>query len=330
MQRLAQLCDYCAQVPLDDPASGPDGSWSLGSGTRIKNSDCPFCQVVVRAVQTHYQTASSSRPTTPLSQQSNVILEINSSNGPGGRLAFSLRGYMQEFWICIAESMSSSVRDPRHKYLCPVVGAEFDVGRLTNWIAACTQSHSHHRCGLTASSFHECFPALDVLRFVDVNLLAIAELQRVPEYIALSYVWGETSSIRLTTTSRSSFLVAGYIEKVWDYIPRTIKDAIELTRRLGMRYLWVDALCLMQNDPDDVSRGVSMMDEIYERSWLTIIAASGHDANAGLPGIAEGSRCSTTAIPVTKDVSVGIYVPLDRLMKCSVYESRAWTYVTFI
>ncbi|KAK1755499.1 heterokaryon incompatibility protein-domain-containing protein [Echria macrotheca] len=326
MQRPGQLCDYCVKVPLNDPASDADASWSLGSGTRIKNSDCPLCQVVVRAVGVHYQTESF-HPTTPLSKEREVTIAIDSSSGPGGRPAFYVGGYRGELWICVAEPTSrSSGQDYQHKYLRPVVEAEFDIGRLNNWIAACSESHSRHRCGVPESSFHESFPGLDVLRFVDVKLLAIAELQRVPKYVALSYVWGETSSIRLTATSRSSFLVPGYLENAWDCIPRTIKDAIELTRRLGKRYLWVDALCLMQNDPDDVSRGVKVMDEIYERSWLTIIAASGHDANAGLPGIAEGSRCSNTAIRVTEDISVGIYVPLDRLMKCSVYESRAWTF----
>lgn len=118
----------------------------------------------------------------------------------------------------------------------------------------------------------------------------------------------------------------GGIEKAWRGLPRTIQDAIELVRKLGVRYLWVDVLCLVQNDPDDTARGVKVMDEIYERSWLTIVAASGHSANAGLPGVREGSRYPSTAIPVTEDVSLGIFVTLDRLLKCSVYETRAWTY----
>ncbi|KAK4445539.1 heterokaryon incompatibility protein-domain-containing protein [Podospora aff. communis PSN243] len=329
MQSLAPLCEYCAKVPFGDleVESNPKvvDSWSLGSGTRIKNCDCPFCQVVVRVAQTHYQTDTFRRPT-PLSQQSEVVIRRYWTSGPGGRLAFHLGAGGGECWICIAAPTARPTQSHKHKFFYPTVGAEFDVGRLKNWIAACSQWHSHHRCGVGAGSFHDCFPGLNILRFVDVKLLAVAELQSVPKYIALSYVWGETSSVRLTTTSRASFMVPGYIEKAWDSIPRTIKDAIELTRSLGMRYLWVDALCLMQNDPDDVSRGVDIMDEIYERSWLTIIAASGHDADAGLPGIAEGSRCSTTAIPVTKDLSVGLHVPLDQLLKRSVYESRAWTF----
>jgi hypothetical protein len=203
--------------------------------------------------------------------------------------------------------------------------AKFDVGRLNTWISTCAQRHSG-QCGIETASFEDSFPGLGIVRFIDVVQLSIVELRTVPRYVALSYVWGEVPAIRLTTVSRAGFFQPGGIQKAWDFLPRTIQDAIELVRKLGVRYLWVDALCLLQNDPDDTARGVKVMDEIYERSWLTIVAASGHDANAGLPGVREGSRYpGAAAIPVAEDVSVGLFVPLDRLLKCSVYQTRAWT-----
>jgi hypothetical protein len=165
-----------------------------------------------------------------------------------------------------------------------------------------------------------------VLRFIDVVQLSVVELRTVPRYVALSYVWGEAPTIRLTTISRAALFQPGGLKKAWRFLPRTIQDAMVLVRTLGLRYLWVDALCLIQNEPDDTARGVKVMDEIYERSWLTIIAASGHNANAGLPGVREGSRYpGAAAIPVAEDVSVGLFVPLDRLLESSVYETRAWT-----
>ena len=95
------------------------------------------------------------------------------------------------------------------EFLCPAVGAEFDVGRLEDWITACTRFHSDERCGVKAGSFSECFPGLEVVRFIDVKLSAIVELRCVPRYITLSYVWGETSGSRLTTISRAAFLATG-------------------------------------------------------------------------------------------------------------------------
>ncbi len=63
-----------------------------------------------------------------------------------------------------------------------------------------------------------------------------------------------------------------------------------LAQKIGERYIWCDALCLIQNDPDDVDRGIKSMDLIYENAELTVVAACGHDANAGLPGVHKSTR----------------------------------------
>src|ERR1700730_3910959 len=73
-------------------------------------------------------------------------------------------------------------------------------------------------------------------------------------------------------------------------LPKTIVDALALVSILRERYLWIDTLCLVSDDADDMFRGIQMMDQIYAGSTLNIIAASGDDANAGLPGVLPNSR----------------------------------------
>jgi hypothetical protein len=142
----------------------------------------------------------------------------------------------------------------------------------------------------------------------------------------LSYVWGDVPNFRLTKANMRELLIVGSIEAVWDMLPRTIRNAIDLTNSLGLHYLWVDALCLLQNDHEDLQLGVSVMDYIYEWSLLTIIAASGHNADAGLPGVHEGSRkVSELALDVKIGISLGVYTGFEQLLKYSVYNSRAWT-----
>ncbi|KAK0638589.1 hypothetical protein B0T16DRAFT_336743 [Cercophora newfieldiana] len=120
----------------------------------------------------------------------------------------------------------------------------------------------------------------------------------------------------------------GAIGRVWKFLPVTIRDAITLTQKLGMRYLWVGSICVLQNDDEDRERGVGAMDHIYERAWLTVIAACGHDANAGLPGVQSGSRAE---LPLAREVcpgfSMGAYIAIENLLMTSVYDTRAWTYV---
>ncbi|KAL9573955.1 hypothetical protein ACKAV7_001899 [Fusarium commune] len=89
----------------------------------------------------------------------------------------------------------------------------------------------------------------------------------------------------------------------------------------------VDALCLLQNDAEDLELGVNVMGLVYERAWLTVVAACGHDANARLPGIQEGTRDdSYNTFEIVPGVEIGIVMGLDGLLKRSVYDSRAWTF----
>ena len=154
----------------------------------------------------------------------------------------------------------------------------------------------------------------------------IVETQSLPIYVALSYVWGSVSNFRLTKANRNKLLAPGSLSKVWEMLPRTIQDTITIAQRLGARYLWVDCLCLLQNDIGDLDRGVNVMDLIYERAWITVVASYGHDANAGLPGVRKGSRrASRNTIQIKPGVSLGVITGLDQLLKASVYSSRAWT-----
>jgi hypothetical protein len=68
------------------------------------------------------------------------------------------------------------------------------------------------------------------------------------------------------------------------------------------------------------------MNQVYERSWFTIIAACGYDADAGLTGVQEGSRkMSKLTLEVNEEISLGVYTSIDQLVKGTVYNSRAWT-----
>ncbi|KAG4431112.1 hypothetical protein IFR05_013399 [Cadophora sp. M221] len=67
-----------------------------------------------------------------------------------------------------------------------------------------------------------------------------------------------------------------------DNVPRTVRDAIKVTRQLGIRYLWVDALCIIQGDEDDWARESAVMGQIYRQSFCTLAAVIGVDCNSRL------------------------------------------------
>jgi hypothetical protein len=65
----------------------------------------------------------------------------------------------------------------------------------------------------------------------------------------------------------------------------TFKDATELTRLIGEDYIWIDALCIMQDDVEERTNTLQAMHRIYEEAVMIIVAASGENADAGLPGL---------------------------------------------
>jgi len=109
-------------------------------------------------------------------------------------------------------------------------------------------------------------------------------------YLALSYVWGDVSMLRMLKSTLKKYSVAGSLDPQNPDIPKTISDAMYLVFALGERYLWIDSLCIVQDDTEQKHYYISRMDVIYSNAVATIVALSGKDANAGLPGIRPGSR----------------------------------------
>jgi hypothetical protein len=68
----------------------------------------------------------------------------------------------------------------------------------------------------------------------------------------------------------------------WDSLPRTFQDSILVARHLGIRYLWIDSLCIVQDDPDDWETQASLMADIYGNAFITIAATTSGGANTGL------------------------------------------------
>lgn len=99
------------------------------------------------------------------------------------------------------------------------------------------------------------------------------------QYAALSYCWGHPQhDILMLTSSRLRDLQS---EIPMEQLPKTIRDAISVTKDLGFRYLWVDRLCIIQDNRHDWEDQAAQMCDIYERATLTF-AALGESDNSGL------------------------------------------------
>ena len=105
----------------------------------------------------------------------------------------------------------------------------------------------------------------------------IEGLARRTKYATLSHCWGGQLSC-ITTTKNYQERMAGM---PWEEIPRTFRDAIRYCVELGIFYLWIDALCIVQDDTTDWQTESAEMANIYQNSHITLAATSARDGNVG-------------------------------------------------
>lgn len=96
-------------------------------------------------------------------------------------------------------------------------------------------------------------------------------------YAALSYCWGD---FRLSLTTLEN-LNARHHKIEYSCLSKTIQDAVEITRKLNIRYLWIDSICIIQDSKEDKNRELPRMASIYKGAYVTIIAAATTNASEG-------------------------------------------------
>ncbi|KAJ2987586.1 hypothetical protein NUW58_g4422 [Xylaria curta] len=108
-------------------------------------------------------------------------------------------------------------------------------------------------------------------------------------------------------------------------LPRTIEDAISVANELGIPQLWVDQYCINQEDAEEKMKTIQDMNLIYGGAELTIIAASGEDASAGLPGIRETPR-QTRRLVRSGHYTFWMSRDISMSFRSSRWNTRGWTY----
>lgn len=201
-----------------------------------------------------------------------------------------------------------------------IISQDMDTIRIKSWIQTCEAGHSKCRAEPDRPKIlrHN-------IRLIDVQDLRIVESSYAEKYAALSYVWGSDTNPVLNSANLRELSSPHGLQGI--FIPQTITDAICLVKQLEIRYLWVDSICIIQDDDFDKCRQLPMMDEIYQRAYLVMIAATGKDADAGLPGTTE----PRTGFNQRTESIGGIYfntasLALRRALENSKWATRGWTY----
>jgi hypothetical protein len=138
----------------------------------------------------------------------------------------------------------------------------------------CYSSHAECR----AHANHSLPSKLLSIQSDSVKLLNTEELQGDQRYVALSYCWGGEQEQKTSTKNLKDREIHGLdMHK----LPQSLKDAIHVTRNLGLTYLWIDSLCIIQDDPAHKQQEITRMASVYRGAHLTISAASSSAAANG-------------------------------------------------
>jgi hypothetical protein len=152
------------------------------------------------------------------------------------------------------------------------------LGRLNYWFRNCVKNH--HTCS------GETDPTVYPPRLLDVSKPVVSlvrdtsTLNRAP-YVALSHSWGPNPQHLILTTDNQAAMQEHIKDEA---LHPTFRDAVEITRKLGIDYLWIDSLCIIQAGGDhakDWLGHAAIMGSIYQNCVINIAAAHGFDASAG-------------------------------------------------
>jgi Heterokaryon incompatibility protein (HET) len=108
----------------------------------------------------------------------------------------------------------------------------------------------------------------------------VLETQGQPDhYMALSYSWGAASSAMLKLNGENYKDLQNAID--WSKLALTHQEAIQVAKELNYRYIWIDALCIIQGDRQDWAQQSALVPEIYGNAELTLVAGRSNDARNG-------------------------------------------------
>lgn len=164
-------------------------------------------------------------------------------------------------------------------------GQQVNLVLIRAWLNDCDHNHgpscNHPRPGKRLTTE---IPLI----FIDVVQQCLVSGTSNDKYFALSYTWGKVEMFMTLEENLEERQHPQALSKV--PFPKSIVDAMTVVRSLGLRLLWIDAVCIVQDDPEHKARDIPNMDILYGRAFATIVALSGNNADAGLPGVNPGTR----------------------------------------
>lgn len=207
--------------------------------------------------------------TPPYGDISQVIgFKIFDSQGEPGSLQ---RMTIFNHVLRVIQDLNSTNHSLRRRLPSPSTLSKVNLDLISTWTSDCKKYHS--KC------------QLDPLTWIPSRLLYVGpadgtEDPRLIEtsqeciqghYAALSHMWGSSRQLPPLRTMKSNYEKMKSGIPMWE-LSKNFAHAVIVTRRLGLRYIWIDSLCILQDEPQDWQKEAVMMHKVYTYAEVTIVA----------------------------------------------------------
>lgn len=326
----AAICENCKRIPFEELFPPGDDRFLIAADlgrvcSVFFRQDCPTCVLLVNSIPSIIESkdtyvvlcsqlnlrrqlgAVRREPAMPSRILGIGIVNQPDEEGSCNTWKAANLGRLEDAPEAIALLQDESDDDKPTYFGGRLVSpASFEFELIHTWIDRCTRQHKGTCTPLKP-------PQLRDIRLIDVyqRKLVMYPQDTECDYLALSYVWGGCDPGPFSRHSKIRPL------------PATLENAISFTRAVGKTYLWVDAICIDQEDPDDKTRQIALMDIIYSGAWLTLVALSGTSADSGLYQI---NRKQQLTCQIGSFNFASTFPTLSQQVSDSVWGSRAWTF----
>ncbi|KLU91734.1 hypothetical protein MAPG_10683 [Magnaporthiopsis poae ATCC 64411] len=314
-QNLTTQCQNCAffaeailqAVPGE--AADIDGSWpQVERAVSSFEAGCDNCGYILELLELW-------DPAFPLLPTCTLWWQIS----PQKRFFLGTLCGCREHAFFEQEFLPSPELAPNSTHFTTIDPDRIEIGHLNRWPEYCDARHAG------CHDVSQAPPAKDIV-LIDAQDHCLVTFPVAPTYIALSYVWGHLQNILETTIANFADLRLPNA-LLGPRLPRTIRDAITVTRALGQRYLWVDRLCIVQDDEANKALQIAAMASIYANAYCTIVAADGADADAGLGGVGvPRSPSFPRVLELGADCHLRPAPEVERASSFTAWHSRGWTF----
>lgn len=274
-----KLCSKCQSVRL---LPTKFQHWNFEEMTTAIQNGCPLCTYVyenslhgrdLNQVKTWFEQGRAFIVVKPASCQ--LAFMIARINGLGDLYMPEYKLFERNFELYrlrkdVDPSMAAT--DPIHRReIDSDPTSEASLTLVKSWLDNCLLTHD--RC----SGPQDFVPT----RLIDVSghdpvLVSLISSSKL-KYTALSHCWGNKPVFQTTTKNRGDNMRHISVSS----LPKSFVDAIVVTQRLGIRYLWIDSICILQDSEEDWNLESSRMRDIYQNAFLTISALDAPDSHVG-------------------------------------------------